>query len=87
MFQGDLGSTAVVLSVQRMGRVINGPSVSLGHQSLLTLEISKNIENYDLKLVKSIMSHAGVSCTINPGDLIDRSKIPTRYERILRGRD
>lgn len=92
MFQGDLGSTAVVLSVQSSGRSLSGtvreydPPVSLGHQSILTLGIAKKLENYDLKLVKSIMSHAGVSCTINPGDLIDRSKIPTRYERILRGR-
>jgi hypothetical protein len=92
MFHGDLGTTAVVLSVQsRRGssstvREYN-PPVSLEHRSWLTLGVVRNGECYDLKLVKSIVSLAGVSCTVNPGDLMDRSKIPTRYERILRGRD
>lgn len=92
MFHGDLGSTAVVLSVQSRKSSSStvreyNPPVSLEHRSCLTIGVLKNGECYDLKLVKSVVSLAGVSCTVNPGDLMDRSKIPTRYERILRGRD
>ena len=92
MFHGNLGKTAIVISVQPRGRVLGTAReydypVALGYQSRLTLGISKNGDLYDLKLIKSVMNHAGVSCTINPGALVDRSKIPTRYERILRGRN
>ena len=92
MFQVNLGSTAIVLSMPIRKSpfstyVEHSPPVSIGYQSRVTIEIAKNGRVYDLKLVKSVVSHAGVSCTVNLEDLIDRSKIPTRYERILCGRN
>jgi predicted AAA+ superfamily ATPase len=90
MFNGNLGPTAVVVSMQtRSGLTVRDNQIpaSLDHQSRVTLKISKNGSAYELNLLKSVVSQSGVSCTVNPNDLSDRSKIPTRYERILRGRD
>jgi hypothetical protein len=90
MLQLDFGQTAVVGTYQSRGI---GPSltssVSTHQRSSIVLGISKLDQNYRVELVKSRYGVPGVSCEIRPIDMEDyeRSKIPTRYERILRGRD
>jgi hypothetical protein len=90
MLQLDFGQTAVVGTYQsrRLGPGLTSSS-STHQRSNIALEISKIGQNYRLDLVKSRYGVAGVSCEIRPIDMedYDRSKIPTRYERILRGRD
>jgi hypothetical protein len=77
------GNTALVMSWRRNGDLPN----TLSHRASLTLGVSRINGGFNLEVFKSRWSDTGVSCTVNPGDLIDRSKIPNRYERILRGRD
>jgi hypothetical protein len=87
MLQLDFGQTSVVGTYQSRRL---GPSINSTHQrSNIVLDISKIGQNYRVDLVKARYGVAGVSCEIRPIDMedYDRSKIPTRYERILRGRD
>jgi hypothetical protein len=90
MFRLDFGQTAVVGTYQsrRMGPSLTS-SDSTHQRSSIALGISKLDQSYRVELIKSRYGVPGVSCEIRPIDMedYDRSKIPTRYERILRGRD
>lgn len=96
LFGIDFGQTAVVGTFQtmRIGIHHNTRLASVvGHQSSVILNVSNNNSIYHLELVKSRISTAGVvSCEIRPVDMedieyFDRSKVPTRYQRILCGRN
>jgi len=88
-FHRDFGQTAVVGTCQSR-RIGGGPSGPFGSSQIaltasIILVISKVDTGYHLELSKSRVSTAGVSCLIRP--TFDRSTIPTRYQRILRGRN
>jgi hypothetical protein len=94
IFNRDLGSTAVAMSWQarrNTGEAFSTRSsqapAGIGFQARVSLLVSKEGPLFNLKLSKSTVSLAGVSCTIDLTTPMDRSKIPTRYERILRGRN
>lgn len=84
LFRGDFGQTAVVGTFQSR-RVNVGPSSELGHRASVILGVSHSNGTYHLDLVKSKVSLSGVSCDIRPTDMedFDRSKVPTRYKRVL----
>jgi hypothetical protein len=91
LFRRSFGQSVVVGTIQsrRLGGGLDtlGGSSSLAFLSRSTLSISKLNEGYHIDLVKSRVSVSGVSCVIRPSDMedFDRSNIPTRYQRILRG--
>lgn len=92
----DFGKTAVVGTLQTRRSTLR-PSTrpssdEMGLQASVILNVSLSNSTYRLELVKSRVSISGVSCEIRPVDMedieyFDRSKIPTRYQRILRVRD
>lgn len=92
LFRVAMGQTAVVGTLQSRRTSLNvttRPSASVGYQASVILNVSNNNGVYNLELSKSKVSSAGVSCEIRLDDLeeeFDRSKIQTRYQRILRGR-
>jgi hypothetical protein len=87
LFRGDFNQTAVVATFQSRRGTNGSPSLELGHRASVILGVSNSNSIYRLELIKSKVSHAGVSCEIRPTDMddFDRSKILTRYQRILRG--
>lgn len=90
LFNSGFGRTAVVSTFQTAkGLISPHPNSSMALRSDVILSVSNSSGTYHLGLVKSKVSTAGVSCEIRPIDMedFDRSKIPTRYQRILRGRD
>lgn len=89
LFSGDFGQTAVVGTFQSRRGSNGSPSSELRHRASVILGVSHSNGTYHLELVKSKVGTAGVSCEIRPIDMedFDRSKIPTRYQRMLRGRD
>lgn len=93
MFRREFGQTAVVGTVQsrRVGGALSSVAGSTGvaFVASIILGITKEDTGYRLDLFKSRFSFAGVSCLILPTDMddFDRSTIPTRYQRILRGRN
>lgn len=93
LFRVAMGQTAVVGTIQSRitsFNVTTRPSASVGYQASVILNVAHNNGVYNLELLKSKVGSAGVSCEIRLDDLeeeFDRSKIQTRYKRILRGRD
>ena len=93
LFNAGFGNAAVVGTFQSSREMLRNisHSNSMTNQASVVLNVSNSNSVYYLNLVKSRVSESGVSCEIrlNDSDIdyFDRSKIPTRYQRILRGRD